>query len=100
MVGARSLVPAAIPDPALARLKTTPPPLDLGAAASPRRPPSEETSDGSSLAEEGDRGASSPGRPPNWCSAATRSARRSRAALVVTIAVLGGALGDLQGSVG
>ncbi|MFH0901547.1 MAG: hypothetical protein V2A73_13045, partial [Pseudomonadota bacterium] len=41
------------------------------------------------LSEEGDRGASSPGRPPNWCSAATRSARRSHAALVVTIAVLG-----------
>ncbi|MFH0902925.1 MAG: hypothetical protein V2A73_20040, partial [Pseudomonadota bacterium] len=40
---------ALLPDPALARLKTTPPPLDLGAAASPRRPPSEETSDGSSL---------------------------------------------------
>ncbi|MFH0900961.1 MAG: hypothetical protein V2A73_10060, partial [Pseudomonadota bacterium] len=53
------------------------------------RPPSEETSDGSSLSEEGNRGASSPGRSPNWCSAATRSARRSRAALVVTIAVLG-----------
>ncbi|MFH0900251.1 MAG: Ig-like domain-containing protein, partial [Pseudomonadota bacterium] len=59
---------AATPDPALARLKTTPPPL---------------------LSEEGNRGASSPGRPPNWCGAATRSARRSRAALVVTIAVLG-----------
>ncbi|MFH0900463.1 MAG: hypothetical protein V2A73_07525, partial [Pseudomonadota bacterium] len=45
----RAIVTTSAPDPALARLKTTPPPLDLGAAASPRRPPSEETSDGSSL---------------------------------------------------